>query len=282
MSRPIWSGSVVFGLVNVPVQVHTAIRDHSIHLHMLSKEGDCRLRRKMVCPETGKEYDFKDTARGYEVAPGQYVIIDEDELQQVKPEKGRTINIVDFVDLAEIDPMYFDNTYYLAPGKQAGKGYELLVEALAQKNKAGIARVVMRDKEYLVALRSEHDVLVMETMHFADEIVPARDVVERPRSGKLDKREVTMAGKLIDAMVRDFDPQRYKDDYRERLQDLIERKAEGEKIKVEKSAPAGEGKTLNFMKALEASLQEAKHKARARAPRGGSTRKAPARRRKSA
>ena len=277
MARPIWSGSIVFGLVNVPVQVLTAIRDHSIHMHMISKDGECRLRRKMVCPDTGKEYDFKDTARGYEVAPGQYVIVDEDELRQVKPEKGRTIDIQDFMDLAEIDAMYFDKTCYLAPGKQAGKGYELLVEALAEKGKAGVARVVMRDKEYLVALRSEDGVLVMETMHFADEVVPAGDVVQRSHA-KLDKRELVMAGKLIDAMVGKFKPEKYKDDYRHRLKELIDRKAEGEEIKMEKAPKTSEGKTLNFMKALEQSLEEAKKRSSSRSSANGRA-KTPRRRR---
>jgi DNA end-binding protein Ku len=263
-SRAIWSGSIVFGLVNIPIKIHTAVRDQSIHLHMVSKEGDCRLRRKLYCPDTGKEYDFHETARGYEVAPGQYVLIEEEEIEQVKPESGHTIDILDFVDLDQIDPMYFDNTYYVGPDKSAGKGYALLVQALKHKNKAGVAKVIMREKEYLVALRAHDDVLLMETMHFADEIVPAEKAIEKPPSARLDKRELAMAEKLIDAMVRDFEPQRYKEEYRERLRELIERKAEGKEVLIEEKPEPEEGRTLNFMKALEESLKSAKGQAGAR------------------
>ena len=279
MARPIWSGSIVFGLVNIPIALHTAIRDKSVHLHMLNKEGDCRLHRKLYCPETGEEYDFHDTARGYEIAPDQYVLINEKELEKVKPESGKTIDILDFVDLADIDPIYYERAYYVAPTAQSGKGYALLIEALKRKKKVGIAKLIMRQKEYLVALRADDGVLIMETMHFADEVVPAEDVVGKTSKGRADSREVAMAEQLISRMERKFDPKRYKDEYRERMLDLIERKSEGKPVVLEEAPEPEHGRTMNFMKALEASLKEARGKS-ARAP--AKKKAAPTRRRKSA
>lgn len=165
MPRAMWSGSISFGLVNVPVRMYTAVRDRGVHFHRLSPDGTCRLRNKLVCPDTGQEFDFKDTARGYEIAPGQYVIMRDEELENLKPEAGRSIDIRDFVDLADIDPVYYDNTYYLAPDERGAKGYQLLLEVMKKQQKVGIAKFVMREKEYLAAIRPYKNALVLETMH---------------------------------------------------------------------------------------------------------------------
>src|SRR5690606_39339020 len=142
-----------FGLVSVPVRLTTAVRDKDIHFHMLSPDGSCRLRRKLYCPDTGKEYDFKDTARGYEVAPDQYVLVDEKELEQIKPEKGNTIDIEDFVDLASVDPIYYARTYYLLPGEGGAKSYRLLVDAMTETGRAAVAHFTMRQKQHLTIIR---------------------------------------------------------------------------------------------------------------------------------
>src|SRR2546426_4331174 len=169
MSRAMWSGSITFGLVNVPIKLFPAVQDKDVHFHMLSKDGKCRLRRKLVCPETGKEYDFKETARGYEIAPDQYVIVHDEELRNLKPEAGRHIEITDFVDLEEIDPVYYNRPYWLAPDEKGAKAYQLLLNAMLETAKVGIAKFVMRGKEYLAAIRPREGALCLEIMNFAEE-----------------------------------------------------------------------------------------------------------------
>ncbi len=258
MARAMWSGSISFGLVNIPIKLHSALRDRSIHFHMLSKDGQCRLRRKLVCPETGKEYDFDDTARGYEIAPDQYVLVDDIELKALKPDAGRSIDILDFVDLADIDPIYYDRPYYLAPDERGGKGYQLLLQAMKSAKKVGIAKFVMRGKEYLAALRPMGDVLSLATMHFAEEIIPVAEQVDLPEAVAVNKKELDVAQRLIDALEAEFEPKKYKDDYRDKVQELLDRKAEGKEIITQASVEEDAPEVYNLMEALEKSLQRAK------------------------
>jgi DNA end-binding protein Ku len=253
VARAIWSGSITFGLVNVPVKMFTAVRDRGVHFHMLSDDGSCRLRRKLVCPETGKEYDFNQTARGFEIAPDQYVIVTDEEINSLKPEAGRTIDITDFVDLASIDPLYYSRPYYLAPDERGGKAYHLLHEAMTRSAKVGIATFVMRQKQYLAALRPMREILCLEVMNYADEIVPLDDIPGVQRAGEADKRELSVAQRLIDALSGEFEPEKYRDDYREQLVQLIEKKAAGEEVVLQ---PAREepARIADLMEALEASL----------------------------
>jgi DNA end-binding protein Ku len=253
VARAIWSGSITFGLVNVPVKMFTAVRDRGIHFHMLSEDGSCRLRRKLICPETGKEYDFNQTARGFEIAPDQYVIVTDDELNSLKPEAGRTIDITDFVDLASIDPTFYNRSYYLAPDERGGKAYHLLHEAMIRSAKVGIATFVMRQKQYLAALRPMQELLCLEVMNFADEIAPLDDFPGAQHAGEPDKRELQVAQRLIDALSGEFEPEKYKDEYREQLSQLIEKKAAGEEVVLQ---PAREepARIADLMEALEASL----------------------------
>jgi DNA end-binding protein Ku len=262
MARAMWSGSISFGLVNIPVKMHTANRDRDIHFHMLSKDGTCRLRRKLFCPETGEEFDFNETARGYEIAPGQYVLIKDEELAALKPESGRTIDILDFVDLADIDPVYYERTYYLMPDQKGAKAYRLLFEAMERAGKVGIARFSMRAKEYLAAIRPINDgYLALQTMYHADEVVKPEEIAEPVKSGAVDKREVEMAQKLIETLVAPFKPEKYKDDYRDKVMELIERKAAGESV-VTQDAPAERPhRVINLMEALQKSLASAKRDA---------------------
>ncbi|MFA9477902.1 Ku protein [Phycisphaerales bacterium AB-hyl4] len=258
MPRSIWSGSISFGMVNIPVKVLTAVRDHSIHLHMLSKDGSCRLRRKLYCPDTGEEYDFKDTARGYEVAPSQYVILKDEELDQLKPEGGRTIDISDFVNLETIDPIYFNRSYYLTPAEGGGKAYKLLVDAMSKAGSLAIAQMVMRQKQYLVAIQVADEALIMHTMHYADEVQGMDEIADDlPRDIKPTKKEVEAAQQLIDTMTGEFDPAQYQDDYQQQVRELIESKAEGEGVKeVAEDADEEIPPTFDLMEALKQSVKE--------------------------
>ncbi len=282
MPRSLWSGHIAFGLVNVPVRLVSAVRDKSIHFHMLSKDGSCRLRRKLYCPDTGEEFDFKDTSRGYEIAPDQYVIVREEEFEKFRPESGRTIDIQAFIDLKEVDPVYFDRTYYLLPGEGGAKGYRLLVEAMASQERVGVARFSMRQREHLAALRvMENRALALHTMHYADEIAPWSEMEgELALNAEVTKKETEMARQLIDSLTESFEPDRYHDRYREQLQELIEAKAHGEEIV---TAPSGEEEAApvyNIMEALKQSLEKSKP-ARQKSRQSGKTAKSTKRRRAS-
>lgn len=257
-SRAMWSGAITFGLVTIPVKLHTAVRDHDIDFHMLHDQDHARLKRKMVCSADGKEVHPEHTVKGYEVAPDQYVIIDEQELEAVQPRKSRTIAIEDFVDLAEIDPVYYDRSYYLLPDETGAAAYRLLVEAMQKTQRVGIARMVMRNKEYLAAIRPVEDVLVLATMHFAGEVVPIDDLADVPRHVKLDERGLKMAQQLIDSLYGKFQPGKYKDEYVEAVRQMIQRKAAGEKIVTAPAPKEAAARTGSLVEALQASLDRAR------------------------
>lgn len=280
MARAIWSGSISFGLVNIPIKLATAVRDKDLHFNQLHEQDGGRIRYKKVCSKDGLEVPNEDIAKGYEVASGQYVTLTDEELEAADPKAARTVDIEDFVAQEEIDPAYYDKPYYLVPDKNAHKAYALLLEALTASRKVGIARMVMREKEYLVAIRAKEGALVLETMHFAEEIVPVSSLKEDlgdPAAVPVDKRQLALAQQLIESLTAQFEPEKYKNAHRERLLELIERKAAGHKIVVEPAAvPAG--RTADLLVALEASLAKAR-KGAAAAPKAGHG-KAPAKRRK--
>jgi DNA end-binding protein Ku len=269
MARAMWSGTISFGLVNVPVKMFPAVRDRDVHFHMLSKDGRCRLRRKLYCPETGDEFEWKDTARGAEVGPDQYVIITDEEIESLKPEASRAINITHFVELDEIDPVYYDRPYYLVPDEHGATAYTLLFKAMQHASKVGIARFVMRGKEYLAAIRPMKDdanVLCLETMRFADEIVHAADL-PLPEHVHVERKQLDAASKLIGMLESEFDPEQYKPEYREKVAELIEKKASGEEIVTQEAAAAEAPNVMSLMRALEASVAEAKKTAKTRTTR---------------
>ena len=260
MARSIYKGNITFGMVSIPVTLHTAVRDRSIQFHMLSEDGTCRLRRKLYCPETGQEYDFKSAARGYELAPGQYVIIRDEELDRLEPEKGRNIEISQFVDAAEIDPVYYDRPYHLLPDAAATKGYRLLLEAMRSRHKVALATFVMRGKQYLAAIRpGAHDVITLETMHYHEQMVGVGrgQEVEPPEAVEPSDAERRVAEQLVDALSSPFEPQRYEDTYTRRVQELIEAKAQGKEDLILHEAPEPEApQVINLMEALERSLEQ--------------------------
>jgi DNA end-binding protein Ku len=261
MPRAIWSGAISFGLVNVPVKLYSAVSRKTVRFHQLHEETGVRIQQKRVDPSTGEEVPYEHVVKGYELSPEQYVVITPEELEALDPEKTRSIDISDFVDLADIDPIHFDHPYYLAPGTGGGRAYELLRKAMEDAGKVAIGKVVIRSKESLVAIRPSGPALVMETMLFPDEVVDPESLDELPvqENGKAGKRELEMAQQLIDSLSTEFDPKQYRDEYRERVLDLIERKAAGEEIAVQ-PAPEEPARVPDLMAALEASLDQVKEK----------------------
>jgi DNA end-binding protein Ku len=266
MPRAIWSGAISFGLVNIPVKLFSAVNKKTVRFHQIDAESGGRVRQKRVGPD-GEEIPYEQIVKGYEIGPDRYVTITPEELDSLAPEKTRTIDIEDFVDLEEIDPIFYDHPYYLAPDTGAAKAYRLLVDAMEDAGKVAIARVVIRSKENLVAIRPRDGVLAMETMLFADEVVPTDSLEELEADGsvKTSDRELTMARQLIDSLSSDFEPEKYHDEYRERVLDLIERKAQGETIVIEEPTQEPE-KVPDLMAALEASIAASKPKPKRKAP----------------
>jgi DNA end-binding protein Ku len=258
MARAIWSGAISFGLVNIPVKLFSAVSRKTVRFHQIDAESGARVRQKRVGGD-GEEVPYEQIVKGYEIGPDRYVTITPEELESLEPQKTRTIDIEDFVDLEDIDPMYYDHPYYLAPDTGAAKAYRLLVDAMEDSGKVAIARVVLRSKEHLVAIRPRDGVLAMETMLFADEVVAPESLDELSTDGELQTtdRELAMARQLIESLSSQFEPEKYRDEYRERVLDLIERKAQGETVVIE--APAEEPqKVPDLMAALEASIAAAK------------------------
>jgi DNA end-binding protein Ku len=256
MPRSIWSGAISFGLVNVPVKLYSAVSRKTVRFHQLNGKTGHRIAQKRVDSVTNEEVSYDDIVKGYELTKESYVVITPDELDALDPEKTRTIDIEDFVDLADIDPIYYDHPYYLVPDKGAAKAYGLLLQAMQESEKVAVARVVIRSKEQLVAIRpAPGGVLTMETMIFADEVVAPEEIDDLPESKdlKVSDREVKMAQQLIDSLSSDFAPDKYRDEYREKVLELIERKAAGEEIAVQPEAPEPK-KVPDLMAALEASL----------------------------
>src|SRR5436309_5897348 len=259
MARAIWTGSVAFGLVNVPVGLYAATEDRTVHFNQFQAGTADRIRYKRVNERTGREVELAGIVRGHEVSKDDYVLVTDEELAAVDPGGSRTIDIADFVDLAEIDPIFFQKTYYLAPqGEGAMRAYALLHRAMTDTGKAGIAAFVMHGKQYLAAIRAMPDVLALETMFFADEVRDPREEIEDlPHRETFRGRELTIAKQLIDSMMAKWNPQNYRDTYRERVEDLIERKRRGEEIVTEGARPE-DSNVVDLMDALRRSAEQAR------------------------
>jgi DNA end-binding protein Ku len=281
MPRAIWTGAISFGLVNVPVKLYSAVSKKTVRFHQLHAEDGVRIQQKRVCPADDKEVPYEDIVKGYEISPDRYVVVTPEELEGIEPRKTKTIDIEDFVELGQIDPLYYDHPYYLLPGQGAQKPYKLLVEAMKEADKVAIARVVIRTKEQLVAIRPVGEILAMASMNFADEVVDPDSFDEAPGEDvDTSKREIQMAQQLIDSLTSDFEPDKYEDTYRERVLQLIEAKADGQEIAIQ---PAEEPEPVpDLMAALEASLAAAKKDKGSGngKPSGGGAKKKPASRSK--
>lgn len=254
-SRPIWSGAISFGLVTIPVKLFTAVREKRLSFRSLHDQDKVPLKQKLYCPADGKDVHPEHIVKGYEIEKDRFVVVRQEDLEAAAPKATKSIDIQDFVELSEIDPMYFDRPYYVVPRPEGLKPYRLLVAAMEKSGRVGIARVVMHTKEYLAALRPLAGALVLETMHFADEVVPSENMGLEDVKGKVDEREMKIAQQLIDSLTTKFKPEKYHDEYREKVLDLIQRKAHGENIV---TRPEAEEKTprkgSDLIAALEASL----------------------------
>jgi DNA end-binding protein Ku len=282
MPRAIWSGSISFGLVNVPVKLYSAVHSQGLSFHQFQEGTNARVRNKRVSEKTGKEVAYEDIVKGYEVEKGHYVMVEPEELAEFDPRATRTIDIEDFVDLDDIDPIYYDNTYFLAPEDSDGarKAYALLLKAMEDQGKVAIGRLVMRNKQYLAAIRPLDGVLGTSTMRFHDEVMSPADIDAIPtgRSApRAQPAEVKMASQIIDSMSREWDPKRYEDTYRVQVLDYLKKKASGEEIVVEEE-PEEQSKVVDLMAALEASLDAAKKSGSRRSTKrsSSSAKKAPA------
>ncbi len=268
MARAIWSGTISFGLLNVPVKLYSAVARRGISLREIRESDGARIKHRRVAEGTDEEVPYGEIVKAFELAPDRYVPLSKDEMAAMAPEKTRAIEVQDFVDLEQIDPIYFDSPYYLGPAEGAERAYSLLARAMEESGKVAIARFVFRNKEHLAALRPGDGVLTLTTMRFADEVVsPAElDDVLPQKQAKVAAKEVEMAEQLIESLTTEFDPGAYRDEYREQLLGLIERKAEGKKVlsapATEEPKPAG---APDLMSALEESIAAVKERGKGKA-----------------
>ena len=267
MARPIWSGSVSFGLVNIPVKLFSAVSRKNVRFNQIEAGTGSRIKQKRVSASTGEEVAYEDIVKGYELPSGEFVTIDEDELAALDPDAAKTIDLEEFVDLVDIDPIFYDSPYYLAPTPDTQKPYKLLVTAMEESGKVGIARFVMRTKQYLAAIRPVDGRLVLSTMVYADEIVSPTEVelFDGLDDVELKDKELAMARQLISSLEADFEPTKHTDTYRHAVLDLIDRKVAGEETVFVAPSDDEVGSVVDLMAALEASVAKAK-KARTRHP----------------
>jgi DNA end-binding protein Ku len=260
MPRATWSGSVSFGLVSIPVKLYNAVSRKSVSFNQIDSRTGARIRHRKVSDADGNEVPAEAIVKGYQLSSGDYVLVGDEELSALDPEASRTIDIEQFVDLTEIDPIFYDTAYYAAPDQAARKPYALLLRAMEEQERVAIARFVMRSKQYLCALRPDDGVLVLSTMVYADELIDPAEVGELEGVEEVDvnDKELRMARQLIDSLTEGFEPERYEDTYRNRVLELIERKASGEEEVVAPPAPVAEEKLVDLMSALEESVREAK------------------------
>jgi DNA end-binding protein Ku len=255
-----WRGTLTFGLVSVPVKLYSAVINRSVHFHQLHAGDHARIYMKRFCPVEDEEVAFEDTVKGYEIAPERYVVIEPHELAALEPAFTRTIDIEDFVDLDEIDPIYFDQPYLIVPDKGGARSYVLLMESMRKTSKVAIARVVLRSRERLVAIRTREGALLMTAMNFPDEIQSPHAIreLEDIDGVSVSERELSVAQRLVDSIAEPFDVSKYHDNYREALLDLIDRKAAGEEVVVQPAPRREPTATPDLMGALEASLEQAR------------------------
>ncbi len=282
MPRSMWMGTLNFGLVSMPVKLYSAVTNKSVHFNQLHGADHARIQQKRVCSADGEEVPFEEIVKGYELAPERYVVIEDQELAALAPEATRTIEIEDFVEIEEIDRIYFDQPYYVVPNRGGARSYRLLLAAMRETGKVAIARVVLRSRERLVAVHPREEVLMMTTLTYADEVNPTSELRElggEEESPAVGERELDVAKRLVESLAEPFDIGRYRDTYREAVLDLIDRKAGGEEIVVEPRPAVETLQTPDLMGALQASLERARERGAdvtGAGGNGGAAKKAPA------
>ena len=260
MPRAIWKGSISFGLVNIPVGLYSAEKREEISFHLLDRRNMARVRYKKVNEESGKEVPWDETVRGYEYEKGHYVVLTDEDLKRAAPEATQSIDIIDFVDIEEISPLYFDKPYYLGPDKKGARAYALLRETLRRTGKAGIAKVVIRTKQYLAAVVARGDVLTLEILRYAHELRDPGELEIPTGKEGVSERELEMAERLVEGMVEDWEPEKYEDTYRDDVMKLIEKRVEaGQTEGSDEPAPAPrrpEGRVVDLMALLKQSVEQ--------------------------
>ncbi|GAB4074855.1 Ku protein [Barrientosiimonas marina] len=252
-----WKGTISFGLVNIPVKMHAATENKDIRLRNLHKECRTPIKYEKVCPNCDREVTNDEIVKAYEYAKNKFVVLDDDELAELKKEQAdKAVQIMDFVDMEEIDPIYFEKSYYLSPNEGGAKSYGLLREALEDSGKIGIAKIMIRSKEQLAVIRIYQNTLVVETIHYPDEVRDVKDVPNVPAESNNDAKELETAKLLVDELSAEFDPDKYHDTYREALMELIEAKKEGEEVTTAEDKAKPDNVT-NLMDALEKSVERA-------------------------
>jgi DNA end-binding protein Ku len=259
MAHAIWSGAINFGLVTIPVKLFTAVRGNELRFNFLHKKDDGRIFNERHCTVCGEKVEYADLVRGYEYEKGHYVTLADDDFKSVLPEATQSVDIVEFVDLDQINPMYFDTPYYLEPEKKGRHAYALLRESLRDANKVGIARVVIRSREHLAALKPNGEALVLELMHFSDELVEQSDFDFPELKEKVAPAELKVAKMLIDSMSSDtFEPEKFHDDYREAVMAMIDARVAGEAVSVPETKRPAATNVVNLMDVLQRSLDQTK------------------------
>src|SRR4051794_15237223 len=260
MARAVWSGSISFGLVNIPIKLFNAVSRKGVSFNQIDSRTGSRIKMQRVSAVDGTEVPYEAIVKGYELSPDRYVLIEPEELDNLDPEATHTIDIEEFISLSEIDPIFYDAAYYVAPVKGTEKPYALLVRAMEQEGKVAIARFVMRTKQYLAALRPKDGKLLISTMVYADEIIPAEEISDLDGVDAIDvsDRELAMAKQLIDSLTTEFTPEQFRDEYRDKVLELIEQKASGVETVIEAPAAVEETKVVDLLAALEASVKDAR------------------------
>ncbi|KAB7673055.1 Ku protein [Bacillus sp. B1-b2] len=254
-----WKGNISFGLVSIPIKLHTATEDKDIKLRTLHKECHAPIKYEKKCTSCGKEVAPEDIVKAYEYAKGKYVVLDEEELEKIRKEQeDKAVEIIDFVQMEEIDPIYFEKCYYMSSGEGGNKAYALLREALVETRKVGIAKIIIRAKEQLAVIRVYKNTLCLETIHFPDEVRKIEDVPNVPAENEIAKKELDTAILLIDQLTTAFDPSKYTDEYRTALLDLIETKKQGKEIVISSDSKPVESNVMDLMAALQASIDNTK------------------------
>ena len=252
MARSIWNGTITFGLAAVPIKVHSATEDKGVHFHQLHAKDGAQIKQVRICSKEGKEVPYKQVAKGYEIRGGEYVMLDQEEIDAAAGEHSKVIVLEEFVRAEEIDPVFYDRGYYLGAGKDGQDAYRLLHDALERSERIGLGRWVFHNREYLVAVRSLDRVLALHTMRFSEELIDADSLDIPTASRKPNRREIEMASKLVDSLHARFDPSSFRDTHRDRVLDLIKAKARGEEPDLPEGPEPQEDQDL--MSALEASL----------------------------
>ncbi|HWC15067.1 MAG TPA: Ku protein [Actinomycetota bacterium] len=255
--RPLWKGAITFGLISIPVRLYSAVSEKSLKFHLMHEEDGGRIRYERVCSKCGKKVSWDDLVKGYEYSKDHYVTFTEDELGALDVDSIRAIDVVAFVPLADIDPIYFNKTYYVAPEAAGIKAYKLLADALEAEGQVGVAKIALRDKEHLATVRLKDDVFVLETMHWPDEIREP-EFEELDKTVKIQDSEVKMARQLIQQLSASFEPSEFADEYRAKLEELVQAKVEGQEVTIAAEPEEEPTKVVDLMEALKASVEEAK------------------------